>query len=216
MSQNRLVLPGILVVASAGLVLAMYLLLGGSGKSAQQQAAKTPVAQARDGVQAMELDSARRGSVDEDPASAPPTEPAVEVPLSDAELAVLAERQRPQPPPEPVPQVPLTAEEKATEKEFAALRATVTKDVQRQLGQQASALKQACWKPELTGGASSASYSVSATFDPAGQLLGVGVSDSRDGGVVPGVGQCLRQQALALEVAPPGHAITVDVPLRLP
>lgn len=216
MSQKSFLVPGILIVASAGLVVGMYLVTGSGGKAVPEPvAAPTAGLLARDGVRPADQDSARRGELDVDDEPADPPTP-IELPevrpLSDEEL----ERQRPQPPPEPAPPVILSEEEQAAQDAFFALREQVAEDVQRQLGKQGSALKKACWKPELTGGASSASFSLNASFNPAGVLVASGISDNREGGGSSGVGQCLRQQALALKVPPSLHAITVDVPLRLP
>lgn len=129
---------------------------------------------------------------------------------------VLAARQNPPPPPPPrEPAPPLDAEAQAAHDAHVALRTRVVADVQRELAKQSGALKDACWQPGLTGGASSANFKINASFDADGKLLARGISDDRDAGAA-GVGECLRKQPLALEIPPPGQAITVDAPLRLP
>lgn len=71
----------------------------------------------------------------------------------------------------------------------------------------------ACWK---SGDAEGADFSVNASFDAGGKLLAMGISDVRGPGAAGGVGQCLRQQAIALSVENPGQSVSVDVPLHLP
>ena len=218
MADRSFVLPGVLVAASAVIVVAMYLALGGRGAPAKPQTAEVAAPLALDGVRAADRDSARRSDdhpddspADDDPARAPIQLPMVQ-PVAEAELD---ERSRPTPPPEPGPPVVLSEEEQAAQDAFFALRDKVADDVQRQLGKQESALAKACWKPELTGGAKSGTFSLNASFDASGALIGTGISDTR-GGSPGGVGQCLRQQALAFKVPASGQAVTVDVELRLP
>ena len=214
MANRSFILPALLV-ASVGLVVGMYLMIGAKRAPAVKPTEASDAAMlTRNNLGPAEYDSARRGdtALDDEPASpalgALPGVQPVEEPVTD--------RDRPDPPPEPAPPVVLDEEAQATQDAFFALRKKVAEDARGQLEKQSSALRSACWKPGLTGGASSANFSVNASFDAGGQLLGMGISDSREGGSAPAVSQCLRQQTIKLKVPPPGQAVTVDVQLRLP
>lgn len=212
MADRTLMLAAALVAASAGLVIYMSSRTGTREQPpAQPQAA---VARAEPtGVRPADYDPAIRTLPDRDddeppaPPVLPAIQPVVEPPPDDPG--------RGGPPPEPPPPVVLSDEEKAAQDALFALREAVADDVRRQLDKQSNALRRACWKPELTGGASSGTFGVNASFDASGALLAYGISDSRDGAPA-GVGACLRQQALALAPQAPGQPVSVDVQLRLP
>lgn len=214
MANRSFILP-VLLVASIGVVIGMYLLIGAKrGPAVKPTDPESAAMLTRSNLGPAEYDSARRSDDALDDEPAPPAQAAlpgvapVEEPVTN--------RNRPDPPPEPAPPVVLDEEAQATQDAFFALRTKVAEDARGQLEKQASALRSACWKPGLTGGASSANFSVNASFDAGGHLLGMGISDSREGGSAPAVSQCLRQQTIKLKVPPPGQAITVDVQLRLP
>jgi len=214
MANRSFILPALLI-ASIGVVTGTYLMVGAK-RAPEVKSDEVPGAAmlARGNLGPAEYDSARRGDdvLDDEPAPVAPIALPAAAPIEEP----VNDRNRPDPPPEPAPPVVLDEEAQAAQDAFFALRTKVAEDARSQLEKQSSALRSACWKPGLTGGASSASFSVNASFDAGGQLLGMGISDSREGGSAPAVSQCLRQQTIKLKVPPPGQALTVDVQLRLP
>lgn len=216
MAQQDLMMPGILVALGGGIVVAMAVWLGGGDGPEQRpdQAAPVVVGQGG-GVRPDVVDPASRMDLDpragDEPLRLPGVLPEVETNPDDAA------RRAALPPPEPPPPlVEMTEEQKAAQAAYLALRERLAKDVGKQLGEQQSALRKACWKN--TGGATSADFMVNASFGADGKLLGMGISDVRGpgDGDTTGVGQCLRQQAIALSVEEPGQGVSVDVPLHLP
>lgn len=209
MAQPSFPFIAIASVLGAGTVIGVILMFTLGNKPEPQPAAKPAedlVAQG--GVRPAEYGGVWRSDLDpaagdEPPVRLPDVRPEGSPDADEADAASAAHA-----PPDP----------KALEQAGAVLQAELTKDVSRQLDKQQSALKKACWKPSLTGGASAASYHVNASFDHEGNLVGVGISDVRGEGseAAAAVGQCLRQQALALNVPPTGAPVSVEVALRLP
>jgi hypothetical protein len=220
MTHKTFVVPAALLLTGIGLMIGAYVLLGpGAAPTAPDPA---PATLASAGVAPAEIDSARRSDDDAYDDHTTPATPAATRPIQLPEArpaldrALEARRRAASPPAPPsAPPPALDPEAQAANDAYIALRTRVLGDVQRALDGQSDALRDACWQPGLTGGAASASFKINATFDADGKLLAKGISDDRDAGA-PGVGQCLRQQPLALEIPPPGKAITVDAPLRLP
>lgn len=216
MVANNWLIPGA-VVAGGGLVAALVLWLG-AGEAARPEAARPEAAaQAQavpaGGVRPAEVDPARRIDLDPRAGDDPPPLPAPRP----VEPAPAEQERRAAPPVEPPPpSPPPTAEQIAADQAAMRLREQVVKAVGEQLGEQRAALRKACWKD--AGGASAADYSVHASFDADGKLTGMGISDVRGPGsaAAAGVGQCLRGQAIPLNIEPPGQSVTVDVALRMP
>jgi hypothetical protein len=215
-AANNLFLPGLFVALGAGVVVTTYLMIAPGSRPTSASAAKDSAALAADGVRPADHDSARQlaadGEVDADPAN--PRLPTV-APERTAEARTRPEAPPPEPPPPPVE---LTAEQKAAQDAYFALRDRTAGEVANVLGQQKDALRKACWKPSLTNGLTSAMFALNASFDAEGKLLATAISDSRDaGGASAGaVGECLRSQALKLDIPAPGQGVTVDVALSLP
>lgn len=111
-------------------------------------------------------------------------------------------------PPEPpvIPDPGLNAAAAAS----AAAHPQVVREVAGLLSDRRQALRNACWPG---GTQDAATFSIEASFDPAGKLLSLGIPDNR---AAPGIGACLRAQKLDLEVSPPGVPVAVEVPLSLP
>lgn len=210
---NPSLLIGILITASLGLVAGVYLWLGPARTPAPMLAPDGDpglVAQATP-RQATYDSAARLADEDEDDATnAAPRLPAIRP----------NQPNQPQPseptarPDAPAP-IPPDAATLAAQEIFFALRDRVGAEAQRRLDGERAALRRACWRPELAGGASSASFRVAASFDAAGALVAVGISEPPDGAAT-GVAQCLRQRVLDLKVAAPGTGLNVDIQLLLP
>jgi hypothetical protein len=213
MARHSLMVPGVLVALGVGIVVSMYMLLGGGPAPAEErQGGTSPVLAAR-GARPGGEGPARRVDLDpragdETPARLPDVRPEASNQGEPREVV--------QPSSPPAPPLVLTDEQKAAEAAYLKLRDEVARDVGKQLAGQQSSLRKACWKD--TGAAKSAEFTVNASFDAEGKLLGMGISDVRgpDGAATAGVGQCLRQQGIALSAEKPGQGVTVDVPLHLP
>lgn len=201
MSQTPALLIGGLVTASVGLIAGMMLWLGPARSPAQ--AVPNPVAPAQPRPAAH--DSAARqvradGDDDEPVTLQQPARPPVQNPQPRGPTAV------------PAPPDPATL---AAQGLFFALRDKVVAEAQGQLDGERAALRRACWRSKLTGGARSAKFGVSASFDATGSVVALAISDPSEGGAA-GVAQCLRQRVIDLKVAAPGTGMTVDMQLQLP
>ncbi len=216
MAKPTFLLPVVFVALSVGIVVGAYVLLAPASRTRTGAEAPAADALAQVGVQGAGLDSARRGDgePEDDDESDAPRLPTI-APVA-GETRTRPEAPPPEPPPPPVV---LDADAQAAQDAYFAQRDKLAEQLARDLNGQKSALKKACWTPALAGDASSASYSVNASFDAGGKLLAMNISDKRGpngGGGPAGVSECLRQQALALEIPPPGQHMEVQVPLVLP
>jgi hypothetical protein len=88
----------------------------------------------------------------------------------------------------------------------------VVGEVGRQLAGQRSALARTC----APGGGAGAAFSVGATFNAEGAMLGMAISDAEKSEAAGEIGACLRGQSISLSLEPPGQVVSVNVPLRLP
>ncbi len=216
MASNPLISPGVFVALGLGIVVTMYLVLS-PGERPEAKAAREQPAALVDGVRAADHDPARQlaadGDVDADPANI--RLPAAAPERTAEEARRIAEAPPPEPPPPPVE---LTEAQKAAQEAYFALREKTAGEVAKVLGAQKDALKQACWKPALTNGVSSALFALNASFDAEGHLLASAISETRgpDGTSAGGVGECLRAQALKLDIPAPGQSVNVDVAISLP
>ena len=136
--------------------------------------------------------------------------PPPEVPFVPTELEEPTPVQpRPDAPPAEPPPPPLVLDDAARAAEAAAfeLQKQVATQVSAQLGDQRSALKQAC-------GSAVGTFVYDLSFGADGKLLAVGLSEPRSPGA-GAVGTCLRGRPLTLEVPAPGAPVNVKVALEL-
>jgi hypothetical protein len=215
MTRTGLIVLGVAAALCVGLAIAGIGLRGdGEAPARQKGASPTQALAAGGGVRPAEVDPARRGEPDggADDVAGEAVEVRTRVeervpgqPRTHGEDVgeAVVEGTPPAPPYEP------TAEQLAADAAYVAVRERAAAEVGTQLAAQRSALARACPGGEEAAG----EFSVSASFDAAGTLVGMGISEV--GEVDAAVGQCLRSQAIALSVAPGQQGVTVDVPLRL-
>jgi hypothetical protein len=77
-------------------------------------------------------------------------------------------------------------------------------------------LVKACWTPPGPGEPASILLTYDVTFDAAGQVIAIGVSEHREA-YRPAVAACVRAQPRpALPIDPPGQSVRVDLALPMP
>lgn len=199
MAGNNLMIPGVLVVLGAGIVVSMYMMLGGRAEPATK--ATRPEAQVMaSGVRPAEVDRAR--SMDLDPKAGDEPSPRAPATLPQPRDAA----------PDDSAAAPAADAVPTSSVQDPKLHDQVVSELGRQLEGQKSALVRAC----APGGGAGAAFSVGATFNAEGAMMAMAISDADKSSGTGAVGACLREQAIALSLDAPGQEVSVNVPLRLP
>lgn len=196
---------GVLLVAATGLVVR---------SRRGDRASAAPSSEARDGevggVQAMSYDPASRRADDEEEQDAVAPVPAPSRVVA-GEPGGERTREGASLPPPPPPPLELTAAQRDDNEAYTALQAEVGAQVKDALKRKKKQLRDACWESSV----GEASFTYNLSFGPDGGLLAMGLGGSRNP-AAGAVGNCLAAQPLALDIAPPGKSVSVDVTVEFP